>query len=231
MMNEQDSNYNTLKEWVSSQGVSLVGIADIKPLRKDFLQLPEQQVNSFDSGISLVARLSDAILAGITDRPTQLYFHHYRQANFFLDRVAFNRAQFIQQRGYGALPIPASQIIDWENQKGHLSHKKIALEAGLGWTGRNNLLVNPTYGARIRLVTILTDLPLPYSHPLKEDCHQCKKCLQVCPAGAIKEKQENFDHLACFEQLRLFRKRDHIGQFICGVCVKACSGQQASEKI
>jgi epoxyqueuosine reductase QueG len=47
----------------------------------------------------------------------------------------------------------------------------------------------------------------------------------VCPAGAIKERQEDFEHLECFEQLRLFRKRDHIGQYICGVCVKACRGQ------
>ena len=230
-MNEMNNNYTTLKEWLYNQGISLVGVADIKPLRKEFLQLSEQVITSFDTAISLAVRLSDPILDEIQDRPTQLYFHHYRQANFFLDRVAFNLAQFIHQLGHSALPIPASQIIDWENQKGHLSHKKIAIEAGLGWTGRNNLLVNPNYGARIRLVTILTDLPLPYSHPLKEDCHECKKCLQVCPAGAIKEKQENFDHLACFEQLRLFRKRDHIGQFICGVCVKACSGQQASGKI
>ena len=231
MRNEKESNYHTLKDWVSKQGISLVGVADVKLLRKDFLQLPELAINSFDSGISLVVRLSDAILSGITDRPTQLYFHHYRQANFLLDRVAFNLAQLIQQRGYGALPIPASQIIDWEHQKGHLSHKKVALEAGLGWTGRNNLLVNPTFGARIRLVTILTDLPLPHGHPLDDDCHGCKKCLQLCPAGAIKEKQKDFDHLACFEQLRLFRKRDHIGQYICGVCVKACNGKRTSKKI
>ena len=230
-MNERDNNYNTLKAWIDNQGVSLVGVADIKPHRGEFLQLSERVITSLDSGISSVVTLSDPILDEIQDRPTQLYFHHYRQANFFLDRVAFNLAQFIHQLGYRALPIPASQIIDWENKKGHLSHKKIALEAGLGWMGRNNLLVNPTYGARIRLVTILTDLPLPYSHHLKENCNGCKKCLTVCPAGAIKERPEDFDHLACFEQLRLFRKRDHIGQYICGVCVKACSGKQTLDSL
>ena len=227
-MNEMNKNYQTLKEWIADRGVSLIGVADIKPLKHEFLQLSNQAITSFDSGISLAVRLSDPILEEIQDRPTQLYFHHYRQANFFLDRVAFNLAQFIHHLGYNALPIPASQIIDWENQKGHLSHKKIAIAAGLGWIGRNNLLVNPTYGARIRLVTLLTDLPLPHNQPLTEGCRECKKCLQVCPAGAIKEKQADFDHLACFEQLRLFRKRDHIGQYICGVCVKACSGKRTS---
>ena len=85
MMNEQDNNYHILKEWVSNQGVSLVGVADIKPLRKDFLQLPEQQVNSFDSAISLVARLSDAILAGIkTDQHSSIFITIVRPTFFLI---------------------------------------------------------------------------------------------------------------------------------------------------
>jgi epoxyqueuosine reductase QueG len=231
MMEEMNKNYQALQEWTSDRGISLIGVADIKPLKHEFRHLSKRAIDPFDSGISLAVRLSDPILEEIQDRPTQLYFHHYRQANFFLDRVAFNLAQFIHQLGYSSLPIPASQIIDWENQKGHLSHKKVALEAGLGWIGRNNLLVTPTYGARIRLVTILTELPLPLHQPLTEGCRGCKKCIPVCPAGAIKEKQADFDHRACFEQLRLFRKRDHIGQYICGVCVKACNGQRTNKKI
>jgi epoxyqueuosine reductase QueG len=51
--------------------------------------------------------------------------------------------------------------------------------------------------------------------------------MEVCPAGAIKERQEDFEHLECFEQLGLFRKRDHARQYICGVCLKACRGQRA----
>ena len=227
MEETRETTYRMLKDWALDKGVTLFGVADIRPFREDFLHLSQQVLHTFDSGISLAVRLSDAILGDIKDRPTQLYFHHYRQANFFLDRVSFLLAQFIQEQGYGALPIPASQIIDWEHQKAHLSHKKIALEAGLGWVGRNNLLVNPAYGAHIRLATILTDLPLKHDHAIEDGCHDCTACLTVCPAGAIKERQEDFEHLVCFEQLRLFMKRDHIGQYICGVCVRACRGKQA----
>ena len=225
-MESREDNYHKLNNWVLERGISLFGVADIRPFKEDFLLLSKQSIGSFDSGISLAVSLSNSVLEEIEDRPTQLYFHHYRQANFFLDRVAFSLVHFIQGMGCGALPIPASQIVDWEHQKGHLSHKKVAQEAGLGWTGRNNLLVNPTYGARIRLVTVLTDLPLKHDHPIKGGCLKCEECLAVCPAGAIKERQEDFEHLECFEQLRLFRKRDHIGQYICGVCVKACKGMQ-----
>jgi epoxyqueuosine reductase QueG len=223
-MESRENNYLKLKDWVFKQGISLFGVADIRPLKNDFLHLSRQLIDSFESGISMAVRLSDAVLDEVEDRPTQLYFHHYRQANFHLDRIAFRLVNFIQEEGCRALPIPASQIIDWERQKGHLSHKMVAQEAGLGWIGRNNLLVNPTCGARIRLVTVLTDLPLKHDQPVKDGCRECKKCLSVCPAGAIKERQEEFEHLKCFEQLRLFRKRDHIGQYICGVCVKACRG-------
>jgi epoxyqueuosine reductase QueG len=223
-MESRENNYLKLKDWVLEQGISLFGVAEIRPLKNDFLHLSRQLIDSFESGISMAVRLSDAVLDEVEDRPTQLYFHHYRQANFHLDRIAFRLVNFIQEEGCRALPIPASQIIDWERQKGHLSHKMVAQEAGLGWIGRNNLLVNPTCGARIRLVTVLTDLPLKHDQPVKDGCRECKKCLSVCPAGAIKERQEEFEHLKCFEQLRLFRKRDHIGQYICGVCVKACRG-------
>jgi epoxyqueuosine reductase QueG len=228
MEETREATYRKLNDWTLDKGISLFGVADIRPFREDFLHLSKQVLTSFEAGISLAVRLSDAILDDIDDRPTQLYFHHYRQANFFLDRVSFLLAQFIQEQGYGALPIPASQIIDWEHQKAHLSHKKIALEAGLGWVGRNNLLVHLTHGAHIRLATVLTDLPLKHDHAIEGGCHECTECLTVCPAGAIKERQQDFEHLACFDQLRLFRKRDHIGQYICGVCVRACRGKKTT---
>lgn len=222
-MEERKQHYERLKDFVFKQGLSLFGIADITKIRKEFI-LDEELKVRFDRAISLGKRLLDSIIDDIKDRPTRLYFHHYRQLNFFLDRAAFLVSSFIQEQGFEALPIPASQTIDWENQRGHLSHKKIGYLAGLGWMGRNNLLVNPKLGARFRLVTILTNMPLKADLPLAKDCGPCRKCLEVCPAQAIKEQREDFDHWACFEKLKEFRKMGIVGQYICGVCVKACSG-------
>jgi len=162
----------------------------------------------------------------VQDYPTALYLHHYRQVNFLLDRAALLTAGFIQDRGFQALPIAASQIIDWDNQKAHVSHKKVGELAGLGWLGRNNLLIHPEFGSQIRLVTILTDMPLAAGAPLDTDCGECRRCAAACPAHAIKDAKDEFDHRACFEQLKEFRRRGLVGQFICGVCVKACPGGQ-----
>ena len=115
-------------------------------------------------------------------------------------------------------------MIDWDKQRSHVSHKIIGRLAGLGWIGRNNLLVNPQLGSRHRLVTILTDMPLEPDEVLDRDCGACLACLETCPAQAIKENKEDFDHWACFDKLKEFRRQGVVGQHICGVCVKACKG-------
>lgn len=222
-MSAEKKNYEKLKEFALGEGLSLFGVADITEIREEFL-LARDTVLKFNRALSLGKRLIDGVIDDIKDSPTHLYFHHYRQLNFFLDRAAFLISTCIQEQGFSALPVPASQTIDWEKQRAHLSHKKVGRLAGLGWIGRNNLLVNPKLGARFRLATILTDMPLSVDALLDDDCGKCRKCLATCPARAIKERREGFDHMGCFEKLREFKNSGIVGQYICGVCVKACSG-------
>lgn len=221
----EKANYQALKRFALDQGFSLFGVADITSIKEGF-NLGNNITAKFDRAISLGKRLLDSVIEDIKDRPTALYFHHYRQLNFFLDRGAFLIASYIQDLGSQALPIPASQIIDWEKQKSHVSHKKVGYLAGLGWIGKNNLLVNPELGARFRLVTVLTDMPLETDKPLEAGCGSCIECLAPCPAQAIKERKEDFDHWACFDKLKEFRKMGIVGQYICGVCVRACKGSR-----
>ncbi|MBE3131548.1 MAG: epoxyqueuosine reductase, partial [Acidobacteria bacterium] len=202
------ANYQELKAFALQLGFDLFGVTDVTGLRGDILLEPATS-GRFGLAVSLGKRLSDAVLDDIGDHPTQIYFHHYRQMNFFLDRGALLVADFIQKQGFGSLAIAASQIIDWEKQRAHLSHKHAGRAAGLGWFGRNNLLVNPELGARFRLVTVLTDMPLEPDAPLDRDCGPCRACSAACPAGAIKETREAFDHLACFEKLKEFRKKGY----------------------
>lgn len=218
-----EKNSESIKTLAAEYEFSLFGVADITGIRKEF-HLDLELVSRFDRAIVLGKRLSDSIIEDLKDRPTLLYFHHYRQLNFFLDRGAFLLSSHIQDQGFQTLPIPASQIIDWDKQKSHVSHKMVGRLAGLGWIGRNNLLVNPDLGSRYRLVTILTDMPLEPDEVLDRDCGTCRDCLATCPAQAIKENREDFDHWACFDKLKEFRRQGLVGQHICGVCVKACKG-------
>ena len=223
-MTNPKENTEKIKALCRQWGGSLFGVADLHSFKKEEILLPSSLINQLSYGISVGFHLSDAILEEIENQPTPLYFHHYQRVNILLDTIGLTVTAAIQDLGYQAVPIPASQMVDWKTQKGHLSHKHVAWAAGLGWIGRNNLLVHEKFGSRIRLVTILTDLPLAINSPSIKDCGSCLNCLSVCPAGAIKVRQEEFDHLRCFEQLRTFAKTLHFSHNICGICVKACRG-------
>jgi epoxyqueuosine reductase len=64
--------------------------------------------------------------------------------------------------------------------------KALAQRAGLGWTGKNSLLLSRKSGSFFFIGGIITDLELEYNHdPGKEYCGKCKLCIEACPTGAI----------------------------------------------
>ena len=220
---ENTSRIETLcRQW----GSSLFGVTDLRSFKKEEILLSPDLMDQHPFAISIGYHLSDAILDDIEDRPTPLYFQHYQRVNILLDSLGLLLTSAIQDLGFQAIPIPASQLVDWEKQRGHLSHKHVAQAAGIGWIGRSNLLVHRKYGARVRLLTVLTNLPLRVNSSSTEDCGSCRACITVCPAGAIKEQKEDFDHHGCYEQLKVFSKTLRFSHHICGVCVKACRGQR-----
>jgi len=222
---DKNKNYISLKKFAENQCIELFGVADIQKIKNDF-QISKSLLEKVDKAICLGIRVSGAVLEEVSDAPTKLYFHHYRTINASLDQTTLKISNFIQQKGFKALPIPASIILDWENQTGHLSHKQVGVLAGLGWIGRNNLLVNKKLGSQFRIATILTDMSLKLDKPTKENCGTCHLCVKLCPATAIKDNPEQFDHIKCFEKLKEFQKQKLVDQYICGVCVNVCGGKK-----
>ncbi len=206
-----------IKEFLGQRDIDIVGFGKVP----DDIEMVEIEGN-LPRAIVLGYRLSKAALDTIKDRPTLIYKHHYKTVNWILDQTAGGLANFIQNKGYLALPIPASQTIDWGKQRGHISHKRLGMEAGLGFRGRNGLLVHPEFGSGVRYVSILTDLEFSPDEKSSLDCGACRKCIEVCPANAISE--EGCDHPRCFQKLKEFVKIQGVGQYICGVCVRACDG-------
>lgn len=227
---EEKGHYEELKKFVLQEGASLFGVADTSALQDRFNALSPKALEGLNRAISMAFHLSDRVMEDVVDGPTKLYFFHYQRVNVLLDELALKVTNFIQNRGWPALPIAASQIIDWQKQQAHLSHKHVAQKAGLGWIGRNNLLVSPQFGARQRLVTVLTSMPLTIHEPLAWGCDDCRACISSCPSQSIKERPEDFDHLGCYHQIKALVKAAGISQNICGLCVKACRGKQVTRR-
>ena len=220
-----------LKATAKAAGADLVGVADLGPFKASETVLPLEVLERFTKAVSLAVHLDDTIVEDIQEAPTPLYAQHYRSVNSTLDRLTAQLVKWITARGSSAYAIPASQIVDESNLLGSISHKAVARLAGIGWQGKSLLIVSPEYGPRIRLATILTDMPLSCDKPAKNRCGTCDKCAKACPASAIKNvrtegryanREEALHFSRCVEQTRQFKARLGIEAQICGVCIRAC---------
>ncbi|PIK88184.1 MULTISPECIES: tRNA epoxyqueuosine(34) reductase QueG [unclassified Synechococcus] len=68
---------------------------------------------------------------------------------------------------------------------GPVAEKPWAMQAGLGWIGKNGLLLTREYGSWVFLGVILTTLPLIPDRPHTAHCGTCSRCLEACPTQAI----------------------------------------------
>ena len=209
-----------LEKLVEGLSIDLTGVADIRDLEDSFH--PSIPRGIFSRAVVIGLKLHDGVLDTIKDRPTLIYKHHYKTVNWLLDQKAFEIARRLENGGFRALAVAASQTIDWENQRGALSHKLLGQKAGLGFIGKSGLLVHPLYGPRMRLATVLTDAGLEPTEEVHVEnmCGTCRACIEACPAGAITD--EGYNMRKCLEKLREFAALRGIGQFICGICIAVC---------
>lgn len=115
--------------------------------------------------------------------------------------------------GVRGLVPPVSFPMDtsrWPGKMWEVSHKPIAVQAGLGHMGVHRNVIHPTFGNFILLESILVDAAIDrYSRPLDVNpCTKCMLCVMVCPVGAI-SPTEPFDVNACLTH----NYREFLGGF------------------
>jgi len=116
--------------------------------------------------------------------------------------------------------------------------KSIACQSGLGFIGKNTLLVIPGYGSYLFLVEILTTAPLQYPviEPMADQCGACTACMEACPTGAL-EKPYHLNALKCLAYLTIEHKGDippALGPMMkkcflgCDRCQEACPSNKGA---
>ncbi|NLE39064.1 MAG: tRNA epoxyqueuosine(34) reductase QueG [Pirellulaceae bacterium] len=112
-----------------------------------------------------------------------------------------------------------------------LLEREFAQRAGLGWIGKNTMLINRDWGSWVFLASLLTSEELTYDVPREESpCGSCRACLDACPSGALAEPYR-LDARRCVSYLTI-ELRDSIDQplreamgdrlFGCDACQEAC---------
>lgn len=214
--------------------VDYIGFADLRSYQDDLADFGGAIVRGYDSGISIGLQIPDAITDLIPQRDDpnvscEYRVHGYDVLNQRLNVTASIVSSFLNRKGHRTLPIAVADRTNDDDAIPTVSHKMIAHIAGLGWIGKNCLLVTKDHGPRVRFITILTAAPLKtVDNPLAQQCHDCEECLKVCPVKAIRgrnfipgePREERFDFRKCqayFEALKKNRK-----YAVCGMCLYAC---------
>jgi epoxyqueuosine reductase QueG len=170
-------------------------------------------------------------VAAMRGEPTPAYAADCRELNTRLNTLTAAVVEHIKGLGYRAEAIPASKKLVEGGTEGSLSHKAVAIMAGLGWQGKSLLLVTPKYGPRVRLATVLTDMPLTFDAPIKNRCGNCTKCAEACPVGAIRNVNTEFHYANRGEAIDLDKCHGNTLKYMnvpgvaytfCGQCIPVC---------
>ena len=172
---------------------------------------PEHVIDCID------VRLDD----GTVDRDAwNSYAREYHKLNRLLNDISRGIADRFE-----GIPIPATvegiavgRVEDYYEMT--ISHRVIAENAGLGWRGKNELVVNEKFSCALRFASVITNLPLIHGEKVGVSCGECKACLDACPFLKNKDKLGNYR-----EGCRRYIVQLGLEGAVCGKCVKACYRQ------
>ncbi|MEO5363586.1 MAG: tRNA epoxyqueuosine(34) reductase QueG [Magnetococcus sp. DMHC-8] len=141
----------------------------------------------------LLAGLGSVLVLGVNDRPAGDPLAPGRMAGHgWIAAHARHRDyhELLQERlrrlaawleGELGRPVAGRLLVD----TAPILEKPLAGAAGLGWQGKNSLLVSPRFGCWLLLAELLLPLPLPPDRPMADHCGRCRRCLDACPTDAL----------------------------------------------
>jgi epoxyqueuosine reductase len=186
---------------------------------------------------------------GVPDDPSRGVIARYARGRDYhmvlMDRLE-DLARWISREGAARGLVPVDEdgepLLRWRAyvDTGPVLEREMARRAGLGWFGRNTMLIDPRRGSYFFLGVLLIDLELPAEFPFFVDrCGTCTRCIDACPTDALLGRDESgapvLDARRCISYLTIEQKgvidpvlRGAMGNrvFGCDICQEVCPWNQ-----
>ncbi len=113
-----------------------------------------------------------------------------------------------------------------------------ARRSGLGWMGKNTMIIHPKKGSWFFLAEIITDLEMVYDQQLSDYCGTCTRCIDACPTEAIHEDGYLMDGSKCISYLTIelkkklpleYKDKMENWMFGCDICQQVCPWNRFAE--
>jgi epoxyqueuosine reductase len=236
-----------IKEKAKEIGFDLVGITDLEPsvyqkeyrssiekgLNKDIKYLRETEEERLFPGIKFPWAKS-VIVLGINY--WQGAFAPLKNEEVSISRYALGVDYHIVLRERLSLlskfikEETKTKKINYYTDTGALLEKELAERAGLGWIGKNTLLITENFGSWIFLGEILLDIDLEKDKKVENKCQDCALCLLSCPSKALKAPYSlNVEKCTAFQTIKKkgalpkwFPPDNNNYIFGCDICQEIC---------
>jgi epoxyqueuosine reductase QueG len=179
-----------IKNFVLEQGADMVGIAPVGAFdSKGNRRSPGEVMPQARSVVVFGQRMLRGSIESPSSRVSTI---QNRTLYEELDRISYCIGRLLEREGHRAATVAAYNPVDLSLEAkgfaGDVSLRHCAHAAGLGRFGKNNLILTPELGPRVRLGGVVTDAELEPDAPLKGDvCADCQACIKACPVDALSQ--------------------------------------------
>ena len=214
-----------LRAMAIEAGASHAGVADLAGVYEAWHESWEKEAcgGQMLTGLAICVPEDDELLDALPATDDDYRTSHYNEKIASAVEIGDRMVERLDQEGFTAHRLSHPP----KNGTTGL-YKMVAHLAGIGWIGKNRLLITPERGPRVALAAVLTDAPLPPTakQPMADGCEDCTDCIDVCPV-----------HAFSYEPLQLERSLDGFDTGICalnrgtinptlwggcGLCMKVC---------
>lgn len=212
-----------IKKILYHHGADLISIGDMSMVENC----------DFKIGVAVAVALPKNVVTDLQEAPTKEYYDLYHSLNAKLNQIVMAGESFLREKGFEAYAQTTERVEIDQNKSSRLPHKTVATRGGLGWIGKNCLLVTRQFGSAVRISSLLTNAPLKCNEPINQSyCGTCSQCVKNCPAQALKntvwavgtQRNEIVDIEKCYKkQVEIMRKNTGIETDLCGKCFALCT--------